>query len=58
MDAGLLLNNSLVKTVAENNPCRIDELNAISEMKNWQKKEFGKEIVAVLARGSDAKTTI
>jgi ribonuclease D len=58
MDAGLMLNNSLLKTIAENNPYDTGELNAIPEMKNWQKKEFGKEIIAVLARGRDVKTTI
>jgi ribonuclease D len=48
MDAGVMLNNSILKTVAEKNPGSIDDVFAINEMKNWQKKEFGHEMLAVL----------
>jgi ribonuclease D len=48
MDPGVLLNNSTIKALAEKNPKTLDELFAIDELKNWQKKEFGAEILAVL----------
>jgi ribonuclease D len=48
MDAGMLMNNSVLKIVVEKKPKSIDDLYTIPEMKNWQKKEFGKEIINVL----------
>jgi ribonuclease D len=48
MDPGVLLNNSTIKALAEKNPKTLDELFAVDEMKSWQKKEFGAEIIAVL----------
>jgi ribonuclease D len=48
MDAGVMLSNSILKTLAEKNPANMDELFAIDEIKSWQKKEFGTEIIAVL----------
>jgi len=48
MDAGMLLNNSVLKIVVEKKPGSLDDLFAIPEMKNWQKEEFGKEIMDIL----------
>jgi ribonuclease D len=48
MDAGVLLNNAALKSLAEKNPKTIDEIYAVDEMKKWQKKEFGAELIAVL----------
>lgn len=41
-------NNALISAIAIKNPLHTNDLAAIKLMKNWQKKEFGKEIVAVL----------
>jgi len=50
IDAGVLLSNSVLKTLAEKNPRTTGELLNMPEMKNWQKKKFGKEIIALLSR--------
>jgi hypothetical protein len=34
--------------LAVKKPKNLDELEQIAELKNWQKKEFGEHIVAVL----------
>ena len=48
LDPGLLLNKSLICTLAEKNPYNLDELKKIPEIKNWQYKVFGTEIVKTL----------
>lgn len=51
MDAGLICNRSLATRLAVVNPSRVEEMNAIEEMKGWQKAAFGEEILAVLGKG-------
>ena len=50
LDPGIICNNALITTIAIQNPLDRRSLNRIKEMKNWQKKEFGQEIVALLRR--------
>jgi ribonuclease D len=48
IDPGLLLNKSLISTIGVKNPDDIAGLGAIKDMKNWQRREFGDEIISVL----------
>jgi len=48
IDPGILCSNALIGTVAVKNPLSAKTLEKIEELKNWQKKEFGPEIIAVL----------
>lgn len=46
VDAGLLANNALLEALAETAPHAETELEKVPALKQWQKKEFGAEIVA------------
>lgn len=48
IDPSLIFNNFLINCIATRNPVDIEGINAINEMKNWQKEEFGKAIVGIL----------
>jgi len=48
MDPSLICNKSLISTLAVINPRNIKDLEEIAEMKNWQYKAFGKDMIAVL----------
>ena len=48
IDPALICNKALMSTIAVQRPLKISELAAIEEMKNWQRKEFGRDIVRVL----------
>jgi hypothetical protein len=37
-----------MNTIAQQKPGKVSDLSAINEMKNWQKKEFGPDIVQVM----------
>jgi len=50
MEPGLVCNRSLATRLATLNPGNIDEMDAIEEMRAWQKAAFGKEILAVLKK--------
>jgi ribonuclease D len=50
MDPGLICNRSLAVRLAVLNPSTVEEMDAIEEMKSWQKKAFGEEILGVLRR--------
>jgi ribonuclease D len=52
IDPALLLTNAQINAVAVQHPLDLLRLDKINEMKNWQKKEFGSEIVAVLKQAS------
>ena len=52
IDPALICNKALMSTIAVQRPLNLSELAAIKEMKNWQKKEFGRDIVGVL-KGKD-----
>ena len=50
MEAGLLVNKHLMTTLAVNNPQDRTALDQISEIKNWQKAEFGQDIIRILRK--------
>lgn len=48
IDPALLFNKKLLKSIATQKPCDKKSLETIKGMKNWQKREFGREIIATL----------
>lgn len=50
LEAGLLLNKNLLTALAVRNPREVAELDEIADMKNWQRSEFGGDIIAILQR--------
>jgi len=48
IDPGMICNNVLVTSIAIQNPVDRRAVEGIKEMKNWQKKEFGQEIITLL----------
>ena len=48
IEPSLVLNKALISTIAVDNPRKTEDLYAIKEMKNWQIKEFGPEIISIL----------
>ena len=48
IEPALVLNKALISTIAIDNPGKKSELSRIKEMKNWQIKEFGSEIISIL----------
>lgn len=52
IDPGILCNNALITAIALENPGDSKSLEAVEEMKNWQKQAFGGEIIRVLKKVS------
>jgi len=50
IDPGLLLNKALINSIGVKKPVTKEGLEAIIDMKNWQKREFGEEIIKILRR--------
>jgi ribonuclease D len=48
IDPALICTKALINAIAVQRPLKVSELAAIKEMKNWQRKEFGRHIVNVL----------
>jgi len=48
IDPALICNKALISAIAVQRPLKINELVAIKEMKNWQREEFGRDIVRVM----------
>jgi ribonuclease D len=48
LDPALICTKALMSAIAQQKPRRVSDLSAIKEMKNWQKKEFGQDIVKVM----------
>ena len=48
LDPALICTKALMSAIAQQKPGKVSDLNSIKEMKNWQKKEFGGDIVQVL----------
>ena len=48
IDPALICTKALMSTIAVQRPLKVSELAAIKEMKIWQKKEFGRDIVKVM----------
>ncbi|UCH22054.1 MAG: HRDC domain-containing protein [Deltaproteobacteria bacterium] len=50
IDPAVLFNRTLLNAIAVENPRHIQALGKIAEIKNWQKNEFGQEIISVLRK--------
>ena len=50
IDPGILCSNALISTVAVKNPLDIQTLEKIEELKSWQKRELGPEMITVLRK--------
>ncbi len=50
VDSAIICNNALINSIAVLNPSNSNSFETIKNMKSWQKKEFGKEIIAVLSK--------
>lgn len=48
IDPGIICNNALITSIAIQNPVDRRAIHRIKEMKNWQKNEFGREIITFL----------
>jgi hypothetical protein len=48
LDSALLLNRSLIKAIAVENPDTIDKLTKVEGIHNWQVDAFGEEILKAL----------
>ena len=48
IDPALICTKSLMTAIAIQKPRKMSDFGAIKEMKNWQKKEFGREILHVM----------
>ena len=48
IDPALICNKALISSIAVQRPLKFSQLAAIKEMKNWQRKEFGQDIVRVM----------
>ena len=48
LDPALICTKALMSAIAQQKPRRVSDLSAIKEMKNWQKREFGQDIVKVM----------
>ncbi len=51
MDPGLICNNALIGVLAAERPKTPDDLDGVADMKEWQKKTFGRDIVKVINNG-------
>ena len=50
LDPSIVCNKSIINSIAIQNPTYLIDLSKIKEMKKWQKKEFGRDIVAILKK--------
>ncbi|MBT8351185.1 MAG: HRDC domain-containing protein [Deltaproteobacteria bacterium] len=50
IDASLLFNKTILTTIALQNPKNVHSFQGIKEIKNWQKNEFGEEIISILKK--------
>jgi ribonuclease D len=48
IEPGIICNNALITSIAIQNPVDRRAIHRIKEMKNWQKNEFGQEIITLL----------
>jgi ribonuclease D len=51
IDPPILFNKALLTEIAMKNPKSMEELEQVPGLKNWQKREFGEQIVNLLSRG-------
>jgi ribonuclease D len=50
VEPAVLLNKNIMTALATAKPVKLQSLNAVKELKEWQRNEFGHEIVGVLKR--------
>ena len=50
INPSLVLTKAMINTLAIYNPLDKSDIEKIKELKNWQKKEFGEDITAVLRK--------
>jgi ribonuclease D len=50
IDPALILTKALINAIAVQKPLQLADLSNITELKNWQRKEFGQDIVQVMKR--------
>ncbi|MBU4344114.1 MAG: HRDC domain-containing protein, partial [Proteobacteria bacterium] len=48
LDPAIVCNKTIINSIAIQNPVHLKDLSKIKEMKKWQQKEFGRDIVAIL----------
>jgi ribonuclease D len=48
IDPGVLINNALLELLARENPAMAAQLEGLPGLKNWQRREFGEELLARL----------
>ena len=48
IDPALIFTKSLISAIALQKPSKVSDLAAIQELKNWQRKEFGRDIVQLM----------
>ncbi len=48
LDPALICTKSLINTIAKHKPQKVSDLDSIEDMKNWQRKEFGRDIVKLM----------
>jgi ribonuclease D len=53
MDPALVLNKSQMTAISARNPTSLEELAEVEELREWQRAEFGPEILSVLERLRD-----
>jgi ribonuclease D len=49
LDPAIVLKGSLIQAIAERAPQRVKDLGDLPDLRRWQRRTFGSEIVAVLA---------
>ncbi len=55
LDPGVLCPNAALEAIAMRNPQKPEELNEVSELKNWFAGSFAEEVIAVLAEAAGEK---
>jgi ribonuclease D len=50
LDPGVLINNASLEALAVANPTSTQDLDEVAGLKNWQKKELGESLLAILAK--------
>ena len=53
LEAGLLFNKNLLTAIALRNPQEFKDLQEVADMKNWQRSEFGRDIIAALKKARE-----
>ncbi|MBA3016842.1 MAG: ribonuclease D [Proteobacteria bacterium] len=48
LDPAIVCNKTIINSIAIQNPVHLKDLSKIKEMKKWQQREFGRDIVAIL----------